>query len=111
MLNLFSFLFIFLISFSAVAQEIPTLIGVGNAGGYVPTDAVLYDQTSGSGTNSLASQNFGTANDPFDCQAADDFVVPAGETWNIESVDAPGAYFNGVGPAVDFNVFFYSDAG
>ncbi len=113
MKNLFK-MFIVLLLFSGFtfAQEgIPTLIGVGNAGGYVPTDAVLYDQTSGSGTNSLASQNFETANDPFDCQAADDFVVPAGETWNIESVDAPGAYYNGTGPAVDFNVFFYSDAG
>jgi hypothetical protein len=102
-------LVIVMCSFS-IAQDIPTLSYEGEVKGYVATDAVLYDQTSGSGTNSLASQNFGTANDPFDCQAADDFVVPAGETWNIESVDAPGAYFNGVGPAVDFNVFFYSDA-
>ena len=112
MKNLFKMLLVLLLfaGFSFAQEGLPTLIGVGDVEGYVPTDAVLYDQTSGSGTNSLASQNFGTANDPFDCQAADDFVVPAGETWNIESVDAPGAYFNGVGPAVDFNVFFYSDA-
>ena len=49
--------------------------------------------------------------DPFDDFLADDFVVPGDQTWSIESVDADGVYFNGVGPAENFNVFFYSDAG
>ncbi len=26
-------------------------------------------------------------------------MVPGGETWNVESIDADGVYFNGVGPA------------
>src|SRR5581483_3202361 len=33
------------------------------------------------------------------------------ETWNVESVDADGVYFNGAGPADSFNVFFYTDSG
>ena len=37
---------------------------------------------------------------------ADDFVVPAGQTWNVQSIDAEGTYFNGSGPAIDWNVFF-----
>src|SRR5262249_6704466 len=44
---------------------------------------------------------------------ADDFVVPAGQTWNVESIDADGTYFNcpnGVCPgATDWNVFIYAD--
>ena len=42
---------------------------------------------SGAGTNSLTSQDFETAFDAYDNQGADDFMVPAGETWNIESID------------------------
>jgi hypothetical protein len=70
---------------------------------------VLYDQTdnpSGAGTN---SQNFEAANDAFDDQVADDFVVPAGG-WTIGQVNVGGVYFNGAGPANSVNVFFYADA-
>ena len=48
-------------------------------------------------------------NDPFDSFAADDFVVPAGQTWNITEVDVAGEYSVGGGPAASFNVFFYAD--
>jgi hypothetical protein len=97
-------------SSTSFAQDVPDLVGTGQVTGFTPTEVVLYDQTGFPGTNSTTSQNFETANDGYDNQGADDFVVPAGETWTIEGVDAPGAYFNGVGPATDFNVFFYSDA-
>src|SRR5881397_2244423 len=40
--------------------------------------------------------------------ASIDFVVPAGQTWNVESIDADGVYFNGSGPANSFDVFIYS---
>src|SRR5437870_8044 len=40
---------------------------------------------------------------------AEQFVVPAGQTWNVESIDADGVYFNGSGPANSFNVFIYTD--
>ena len=47
----------------------------------------------------------------FNADLADDFVVPAGQTWNVESIDADGVYFNGPGPAFSFNVFIYTDNG
>ncbi|MGB5288323.1 MAG: LamG-like jellyroll fold domain-containing protein [Ignavibacteriaceae bacterium] len=111
MKQLFSllFLFVFLCGF-ALAQDTPTLSVTGKAE-WIPADVdVLYEQMAGAGPNSLTSQNFETANDAFDNQGADDFVVPAGQTWTIESVDVLGAYFNGTGPAVSFNVFFYNNA-
>src|SRR5690606_17644991 len=83
----------------------------GSPGAFSPTGGdILYDQSGNPGLNSTSSQDFEAANDPFDNQAADDFVVPAGETWTITSVDAQGAYFNGVGPADSYNVYFYADA-
>ena len=45
----------------------------------------------------------------FSADLADDFVVPGGETWNVQSIDADGTYFNGPGPATDWNVFIYID--
>ena len=51
------------------------------------------------------------ANDAFDSQGADDFVVPAGQTWNVNEVDVAGVYFNGPGPAASFNVYFYQNTG
>jgi hypothetical protein len=71
---------------------------------------ILYDQTSNPAANSTVSQNFETANDPFDNQLADDFVVPAGG-WTVGQVNVLGVYFNGPGPATDVNVFFYVNAG
>lgn len=72
---------------------------------------VLYDQLDNLGANATNSQDFETANDGFDDQAADDFVVPAGATWTISGVDVAGQYYNGTGPADSFNVYFYADAG
>jgi len=72
---------------------------------------ILYDQYNNPGSNATSSQDFEAALDPFDDFTADDFVVPGGQTWSVESVDADGVYFNGAGPAQNFNVFFYSDSG
>ena len=69
---------------------------------------VLYDQLNNPGSFSAGSQEFPDfpTNTDF---TADDFVVPSGQTWNITEVDAQGAYFNGPGPADNFNVFFYQN--
>lgn len=105
----FFFLFFCAVNISTFAQEIPKLFGNGKPAMLAPVEVVLYDQMSTPGTNSLNSQNFETANDGFDNQGADDFIVPAGETWNIESIDILGIYYNGVGPAASVNVWFYND--
>lgn len=111
---MFRRIYFFLFFFSALniytfAQELPKLFGDGKPVMVTPIEVVLYDQMSSPGTNSLNSQNFETANDAFDNQGADDFIVPAGETWNIESIDVLGIYFNGAGPATSVNVWFYND--
>jgi hypothetical protein len=71
---------------------------------------VLYDQyDNAAGTASLSATftDFPT----FSSDLADDFVVPAGQTWNVQSIDADGLYFNGFGPATDWNVFIYANSG
>ena len=73
--------------------------------------AVLYDQTGNpSGDGNFTSQDFvDPAYDIYDNQGADDFVVPSGETWTIDQVLAVGGYYNGSGPALGFNIFFYAN--
>ena len=60
-----------------------------------------YDNASGVATLSATFTDF----IDFGADDADDFVVPSGETWTVESIDADGVYFNGFGPATDWNVF------
>jgi len=69
---------------------------------------VLYDQYDNASTVASLSATF-TDFPTFSSDLADDFVVPAGQTWSVQSVDADGRYFNGPGPANSFNVFFYAD--
>ncbi len=72
---------------------------------------VLYDQYNNAGTNATSSQDFEASLDAFDDELADDFVVPGGQSWSVESIDADGVYFNGAGPAQSFNVRFYTNSG
>ena len=72
---------------------------------------VLYDQYNSPASFDVTSQDFEAALDAFDNQAADDFVIPAGQTWSIEGVDVDGEYNGGGGPAASFHVFFYATAG
>jgi Kelch motif protein len=74
-------------------------------------NVILYDQYNNAGTNATSSQDFEAAFDPFDDFTADDFVVPAGQTWNVSEVDMQGTYDGFTGPAVAFHVFFYQDSG
>jgi hypothetical protein len=46
----------------------------------------------------IPSQDAETALDFFDSQAADDFIVPAGQTWQVTEVDVLGEY-DSTGPA------------
>ena len=68
---------------------------------------VLYDQNNNAGSQSTSSQNFETGFDNFDDFLGDDFVVPAGQAWNVNQIAANGVYFNGAGPATSFNVLVY----
>src|SRR5437762_5603594 len=57
-------------------------------------NVTLYDQYNNAAANSTSSQDFETAFDAFDDQVADDFVVPSGQTWQVNEVDVAGVYFN-----------------
>src|SRR6266496_2166457 len=70
---------------------------------------VLYDQYNNASTVATLSATF-TDFPTFSSDLADDFVVPGGQTWNVESIDADGLYFNGPGPAINWNVFIYTDS-
>lgn len=110
MFRIFYFLFVLCAVNIVFAQDAPTMFGKSNNITIVPTEAVLYDQMTTPGTNSLASQNFESSFDVYDCQGADDFQVTAGQVWSITSVDILGAYFNGTGPATSVNVWFLSNS-
>ena len=63
-----------------------------------------YDNASAIGTLSTAFTDVPV----FSSDLADDFVVPTGQTWSVQSVDADGLIL-GPGPVNSFNVFFYAD--
>ena len=71
---------------------------------------VLYDQYNNASATASLSATF-TDFPTFSSDLADDFVVPAGQTWNVQSIDADGVYFNGAGPATSWNVFIYTNSG
>src|SRR5207342_1246300 len=71
-------------------------------------NVVLYDQYDNDSLNGTSSQNFEADFDAYDDETADDFVVPGGETWNVNQVDAAGQY-SAAGPMTSANVNFYSD--
>jgi len=77
--------------------------------------AVLYDQqmsNQGTLTDYATSQNFESAFDQFDTQAADDFVVPANVGWTINTVEVLGVYDSSGSQTVSsVNVWFYANAG
>ena len=70
---------------------------------------VLYDQYNNNGPNATLSATF-TDFPTSSADLADDFVVPGGQSWTVQSIDADGVYFNGPGPATNWNVFIYSDS-
>jgi hypothetical protein len=72
--------------------------------------AVLHDQTDGPST--APNHGIFSMTDPIeDVQAADDFTIPPGRSWVIQSVDVAGHYEVGAGPISSANVLLYSNAG
>lgn len=73
------------------------------------TNAVLYEQmgtTSGFGS---ASQQFPDFSNNV-IESADEFTVPAGPNWKIDSIDCAGTWSN-AGPMVTMRVNIYADSG
>ena len=70
---------------------------------------VLYDQTSNPGGNGFPAQNFEAAFDAYDNMAADDFTIPAGESWDIDEFYFVGTLSTG-GPVSTADISIYTDA-
>ncbi|MEO6457908.1 MAG: hypothetical protein ABIO92_06495 [Chloroflexia bacterium] len=101
----------FLYLVGTVAVFLVLLAGIGYLVNMTKTDGptvVLYDQydnPSWFGTASHLLQD--DVDKPM--EAADDFIVPEGEVWTINQVEAAGLYVNGEGPATSVNITFYED--
>jgi hypothetical protein len=96
---------------AAPLPEFPKVSGAGALAFGRPPDPkapqmVLYDQYDHASFFGTLSSTF-TDFPAFSSDLADDFIVPAGQTWNVESIDADGVYL--IGPADSFNVSFYAD--
>jgi hypothetical protein len=93
----------------AVSRLLPLLaiclIPIAHASG----SSVLYDQLNNQHSTGTDSDDFWDL-PVWTSFTADDFVVPADQTWRITEVDVRGA-FAGTGPAQTFNVVFYQDIG
>lgn len=72
------------------------------------SDNLLYSQYNNPGINYAYSQNFKDINTIW--QSADDFVIPTGQTWNIERVLAVGAESNAGTIFKSINVIVYADS-
>jgi hypothetical protein len=79
---------------------------------------ILYDQTNNPAPTPppppsngvITSQDYEPEFDNYDSFAADDFVVPAGQIWNIDEVDVIGESSEPPVPPDSFHVFFYTDS-
>lgn len=92
---------------SAAPGPSPVARGFGGTAPVAPAvpNVIIYDQYDNDGGTGIVSLN--PASDPsLTAFTADDFVVPAGQSWSISSVDVretPGSV------AASFNVFFYTN--
>jgi hypothetical protein len=103
-----------LLSRTASAQQHPRITGaVAHAGKTLfvkpGKNKILHDQNGDDAGIYAVSQNFQSTFDAYDCQAADDFTVPADSKWMVKEIDISGHYFDGLGLARNENVTVYKD--
>lgn len=87
---------------------IPILLGVFISSATIAQVELFNPINSPTGTG-LAAQNFDAVNSIYDCMAADDFVVPAGETWYIDSLYLGGQYSAGAATTSGAIIHIYTD--
>ncbi|HLY05526.1 MAG TPA: hypothetical protein VKR31_07250 [Rhizomicrobium sp.] len=91
------------------------ILALAMSGGFVnPAHAaggsyvVLWNQNANFG-NGVNSQTYQSSKSAYDDVAADDFIVPNGETWRISEVDVTGAYVGRhQGPASSVQISIYA---
>jgi uncharacterized repeat protein (TIGR01451 family) len=88
------------LSLSAGASGVPPAVA--------PEGLILYDQLSSPAGNGAPDQNFEAAQDAFDSEAADDFVVTDAGGWDITGINTVGTTGAAGGATVD--VTFHANA-
>ena len=76
-------------------------------GAVLPAEELWYQLDHYAGYPWARSHGTASGPDNFDNWSADDFVIPAGEIWQIDSVDVIGEYF--IGEEGTFDVYVYLD--
>ncbi|MCX6305012.1 MAG: GEVED domain-containing protein [Bacteroidetes bacterium] len=72
-------------------------------------NTLLYGQLGApSNESGIASQDFPDGPE-YNCQAADDFIVPAGTLWTIDEIFCAGGYYPGVGVAQVAHLYIYAN--
>jgi len=71
---------------------------------------VLLDQSTGLFTGGIASMDFETASDIYDCAAADDFTVPTGNSWTVDSIKIFGQYSATATTTTPMRIILYVDS-
>lgn len=74
-----------------------------------PFGTTIYNQAD-PGSSDVISQQFESTNSTKTTNVADDFTVPVGKRWSIESVSAVGTLVGSIQPTI-FNVTFYTNSG
>ena len=99
-----------LLAMPAFAQPVPTAEAANPPSTITGTPTLLLDQISNCDTFGSTSQFF--PDFAGGSESADNFTVPAGMQWEINSVAAPGFYdIDTAGTASTANITFYADAG
>ena len=93
--------------FLALCVAVPSVVALSKD---AEAATVLHDQFDNSATTITNSQNYESDFDSYDSEAADDFQVPAGTTWTVETIEVSGQYTAGFTPPTGVNVRLYSDA-
>ncbi len=98
-------------SYDSYGQKNPSKPNATSDAIYAPVTrdvAPLYGQMNNPSSVGTNSQMY-PDNPTYTCQAADDFIVPAGQTWFVESFEFAGFYSNGNGPVTMANLFVYAN--
>jgi len=104
-----SFFVVLIVGAFSNATAIEIAAGVGGQQPFESPRALLYDQTDNAAGNGVPDQDFEAAFDAYDAEAADDFVVPAGDVaWDVDEIATVGTTGTAGGATVD--VWFYPDA-
>ncbi|OPX26235.1 MAG: hypothetical protein B1H06_05975 [Candidatus Cloacimonas sp. 4484_143] len=94
---------------SAVLQDYNDVFVSWEPPGGAPV--ALWNQMDNPSTAGISAQDFETSYNQYDAMGADDFIVPAGETWSVFEIDILSFYSDGGGPCDLANVRFYADNG